>query len=81
MSTPFTPAPGWLFQLIMLMGSRYSAYGEFEVTDDCSDITSASFLNKVGKKTPVLLRVSIVAGESGAAAASEEICLANSRRH
>ncbi|KAJ5701791.1 Catalase mono-functional heme-containing [Penicillium malachiteum] len=32
------------------------AYGEFEAVADCSDITSASFLNETGKKTPALLR-------------------------
>lgn len=39
----------------------------FECTDDCTDITSASFLNTVGKKTDVLLRVSTVGPESGSA--------------
>uniref|UniRef100_A0A0B7KRB5 Catalase core domain-containing protein n=2 Tax=Bionectria ochroleuca TaxID=29856 RepID=A0A0B7KRB5_BIOOC len=31
------------------------AYGEFEVTHDCGDITSASFLNRVAKKTKCLV--------------------------
>lgn len=43
------------------------AYGEFEVTHDCSDLTSASFLNTIGKKTPVLLRISTVGPERGSA--------------
>ncbi|KAK9233866.1 catalase-domain-containing protein, partial [Lipomyces kononenkoae] len=43
------------------------AYGVFEVTHDCSDITSASFLNVVGKKTEVLLRISTVGPERGSA--------------
>ncbi|KAJ6789463.1 hypothetical protein PWT90_00264 [Aphanocladium album] len=43
------------------------AYGEFEVTHDCTDITSASFLNKVGKKTKTLLRISTVGPERGSA--------------
>ncbi|KAM5489847.1 catalase A [Microsporum audouinii] len=43
------------------------AYGEFTVTKECSDITSASFLNKVGKTTPVLWRVWTVGPESGSA--------------
>ncbi len=43
------------------------AYGTFEVTQDISDLTSAAFLNGVGKKTPLLLRISTVAGEAGAA--------------
>ncbi|KAK9428654.1 catalase-domain-containing protein [Lipomyces doorenjongii] len=42
-------------------------YGVFEVTHDCSDITSASFLNAVGKKTEVLLRISTVGPERGSA--------------
>ncbi|RSL38712.1 hypothetical protein CEP53_014635 [Fusarium sp. AF-6] len=43
------------------------AYGEFEVTDDCSDLTSASFLSGVGKKTKCLLRISTVGPERGSA--------------
>lgn len=43
------------------------AYGVFECTHDCSDITSASFLNTVGKKTDVLLRISTVGPGSGSA--------------
>ncbi|MCJ1392271.1 hypothetical protein MMC18_005138 [Xylographa bjoerkii] len=38
------------------------AWGEFEVTHDISDITSAKFL-AMGKKTKVLARISTVAGE------------------
>jgi catalase len=41
------------------------AWGEFEVTHDISHITSANFLNKVGKKTKVLARISTVAGSKG----------------
>jgi catalase len=41
------------------------AWGEFEVTHDISHITSANFLNKVGKKTKVLARLSTVAGSKG----------------
>lgn len=47
--------------------TRPRAYGVFECTEDCTDITSASFLNTVGKKTDVLLRVSTVGPESGSA--------------
>ncbi|KAJ5656906.1 hypothetical protein N7507_008856, partial [Penicillium longicatenatum] len=49
------------------------AYGEFEATRDCSDFTSASFLNKVGKKTPVLQRVSTVGPEAGSADTSRDV--------
>ncbi|EZF31746.1 hypothetical protein H101_04660 [Trichophyton interdigitale H6] len=48
-------------------GILHRAYGEFTVTADCSDITSASFLSSVGKTTPVLWRASTVGPESGSA--------------
>jgi catalase len=43
------------------------AWGEFEVTHDVTNITSADFLSKVGKKTKVLMRLSTVGGEKGSA--------------
>jgi len=43
------------------------AYGEFEVTHDITDVTSAAFLNKVGKKTALFARFSTVVGERGSA--------------
>ncbi len=43
------------------------AFGKFEVTHDISDITSAKFLNGIGKETPVLVRISTVGGERGSA--------------
>jgi catalase len=43
------------------------AHGFFEVTADVTQYTKAAFLNKVGKKTPVFLRFSTVAGELGSA--------------
>ena len=43
-----------------------AAHGEFEVTEDVSKFTRANFLNGVGKKTPMFLRFSTVAGERGA---------------
>lgn len=43
------------------------AWGEFEVTNDISSLTSAKFLNGVGKKTPVLFRLSTTGGEKGSA--------------
>lgn len=42
------------------------AHGVFEVTDDITKYTKAAFLNQIGKKTPLLLRFSTVAGERGA---------------
>ncbi|KAL1904093.1 catalase A [Sporothrix stenoceras] len=49
------------------------AYGEFECTDDCTDITSASFLNTIGKKTKVLLRISTVGPERGSADTTRDV--------
>lgn len=41
------------------------AFGHFECTEDLSKFTSAGFLTEVGKKTPVLVRFSTVAGSRG----------------
>jgi catalase len=41
------------------------AFGYFEVTADVTQWTKAAFLNKVGKRTPLFLRFSIVAAEEG----------------
>ncbi|OJJ81295.1 catalase [Aspergillus glaucus CBS 516.65] len=41
------------------------AWGEFEVTNDISHLTGAKFLQGVGKKTPVLCRISTTGGEKG----------------
>jgi catalase len=41
------------------------AYGEFEVTDDISDITTIDMLRGVGKKTQCVARFSTVGGEKG----------------
>lgn len=43
------------------------AYGEFEVTDDISDVCSIDMLSGVGKKTPCVVRFSTVGGEKGSA--------------
>lgn len=43
------------------------AYGYFQATKDMSDYTKAKFLNSVGKKTPLFVRFSTVAGEKGSA--------------
>ena len=43
------------------------AHGVLEVTEDVTMFTKAAFLNKIGKKTPLFLRFSTVAGERGAA--------------
>jgi catalase len=41
------------------------AFGYFEVTADVTQWTKATFLNQVGKRTPMLARLSLVAGEEG----------------
>jgi catalase len=41
------------------------AFGYFEVTQDVTQWTRAAFLNKVGKRTPLFIRLSTVAGEQG----------------
>ncbi|KAK6352711.1 hypothetical protein TWF696_004714 [Orbilia brochopaga] len=41
------------------------AWGEFEVTHNISEFTDAKFLNKIGKKSKTLLRVSTVGPERG----------------
>src|ERR1700737_257411 len=41
------------------------AFGYFEVSADVTQWTRAAFLNKVGKRTPMLIRFSSVAGEEG----------------
>lgn len=41
------------------------AYGYFEVTNDVTKYTKAAFLSEVGKRTPLFIRFSTVAGELG----------------
>jgi len=43
------------------------AWGEFVVDHDISHLTSAKFLNGIGKKSKVLLRISTVGPERGSA--------------
>lgn len=43
------------------------AHGYFEVTNDVTAYTKAAFLSEVGKKTPLFVRFSTVAGEAGSA--------------
>lgn len=43
------------------------AHGYFEVTNDLTKYTKANFLSEVGKRTPVFIRFSTVAGELGSA--------------
>jgi catalase len=48
------------------------AFGVFEVTNDLSDYTKASFLSEVGKRTEVVARFSTVGGEKGSADAERD---------
>ncbi|MGO8948070.1 MAG: catalase [Ktedonobacterales bacterium] len=41
------------------------AFGYFEVTADVTQWTKAAFLSQIGKRTPMLIRFSTVAGEQG----------------
>ncbi|MCM3125078.1 MULTISPECIES: catalase KatA [unclassified Mesobacillus] len=43
------------------------AHGYFEVTNDVTKYTKAAFLSEAGKKTPLFVRFSTVAGELGSA--------------
>ncbi|WP_285876962.1 catalase KatA [Fictibacillus phosphorivorans] len=43
------------------------AHGYFEVTNDMRKYTKAHFLSEVGKRTPLFVRFSTVAGENGSA--------------
>ncbi|KAK8927939.1 hypothetical protein H634G_05495 [Metarhizium anisopliae BRIP 53293] len=49
------------------------AYGEFEVTDDISDICDIDMLLGVGKKTPCVVRFSTTALERGSAEAVRDV--------
>lgn len=51
----------------MVHAKGAGAYGEFEVTHDVSDLTSADVFNGVGKKTQAVVRFSTVGGEKGSA--------------
>ncbi len=42
-----------------------AAHGYFEVTDSLKEFTKANFLTEIGKKTPVFVRFSTVAGSRG----------------
>jgi catalase len=44
-----------------------AAHGYLEVTHDVTKFTKAKFLNSIGKRTPLFLRFSTVAGENGSA--------------
>lgn len=49
------------------------AFGELTITKDLSEYSIAKVFSQVGKKTPVLIRISTVAGEMGAADAERDV--------
>ena len=49
------------------------AFGYFEVTDDVTEWTKAAFLGQVGKRTPLIVRFSTVAGEEGYADTDRDV--------
>jgi catalase len=49
------------------------AFGYFEVTADVTQWTKAAFLNQVGKRTPLFVRFSSVAGEEGYADTDRDV--------
>ena len=49
------------------------AFGYFECTEDISEFTEAGFLTEIGKKTPVLVRFSTVAGSRGSADTARDV--------
>ncbi len=51
----------------------WGAFGELTVTQDITRYTRAKPFSEVGKKTPLLLRFSTVAGEMGAADAERDV--------
>ena len=51
----------------------WGAHGTFTVTDDITRYTKAKIFSEVGKRTPMFIRISTVAGERGAADAERDI--------
>ncbi|PWM30950.1 MAG: catalase [Verrucomicrobia bacterium] len=49
------------------------AFGDFTVTNDITKYTKAKLFSKIGKRTPIFVRFSTVAGERGAADAERDI--------
>ncbi len=54
-----------------------AAHGEFECFEDLSDLTMADLFSAKGKKTPVFLRFSTVAGSRGSAPTRRAMCAAS----
>jgi catalase len=50
-----------------------AAHGYFEAYEDLSDVTIADLFSKAGKKTPIFLRFSTVAGSKGSADTARDV--------
>jgi catalase len=50
-----------------------AAHGFFECLEDCSDVTTADFLQRAGEKIPVFTRFSTVAGNKGSADLARDV--------
>jgi catalase len=51
--------------ILIYIAKGAGAHGYIEVTHDISHLTTAKFLNGIGKKTPAFVRFSTVGGEMG----------------
>src|SRR5258708_12828342 len=51
----------------------WGAYGTFTTTHDITKYTKAAIFSKIGKQTPMFVRISTVAGERGPAHAQPDI--------
>ena len=51
----------------------WAAFGDLTITHDISKYTRADLFNQVGKKTPLIIRFSTVAGEMGAADTERDV--------
>ncbi len=57
----------WLLKIFCFYTFFAGAFGYFEVTHDITQYTKAVVFSKIGKKTDIAVRFSVVAGERGAA--------------
>ena len=62
-----------LTSMVTLLTMFTGAHGTFTSYGDFSNITAASFLAQAGKKTPVFVRFSTVAGSRGSADTARDV--------
>jgi quinol-cytochrome oxidoreductase complex cytochrome b subunit len=58
---------GLVLFLLLLFCFLVGAFGYFEVTNDITRYTKSTVFETIGKRTPIAVRFSTVAGESGSA--------------